>query len=143
MEGEMFISETIPEREITRYYSDREVEDEFQRVCVTLGLFGKKISLYDVLMGWWERKSNRDLVDFIDDARSTKRIVELGVGTGYLLRILAEAFPRSEIIGVDYCSGMLDIAADYMIARGHPPHAIQRGTSEKEIFVRASARISS
>jgi len=39
-----------------------------------------------------------------------KAVLDIGCGTGYLTRKLAEMFPRAEVLGIDIASGMIEVA---------------------------------
>lgn len=56
------------------------------------------------------------LVDDVAGLASAQTVVDLACGDGYLLELLAERFPATELIGVDMASAELELAA----ARGLP-----------------------
>ncbi len=51
-------------------------------------------------------------------ARTPKRILELGAGTGGLTGLLLEKFPRAEVVGVDSSPEMLERARSKLAAAG-------------------------
>lgn len=116
---------TFGAEEIPIYYDPDDVQEEFDGVCKELNFFGLRFRLYDFLMGWWERKSDRDLVDFIDDSLPVTNAVELGVGTGYLLRLMARRYPLASIRGSDLSMAMLRVAKEKLVKHGHSPYDIE------------------
>jgi len=93
------------------YYDVDELAGEFDRVATArLGIGRCNVSLYDLLMGWWERSANRKTIEAMIAAGHQGKILELGVGTGHLLSLMAMKFPQSKIIGVDYSRGMIEAA---------------------------------
>jgi len=102
------------------YYDANEIEGEFDSAATCrIGLGPWKVCLYDILMGFWERHSNRDAMRLIEGAGQPERILELGVGSGHLLSLLATRFPQSEIFGVDYSSGMIEASKRLLYRNKH------------------------
>ena len=110
--------------EIPIYYDTETVKGEFEGVCKELKIFGLDFRLYDLLMGYWERKSDRDLVNFIDPMHPVENAIEFGVGTGYLLRLLAKKYPNAAIRGSDLSLSMLQASRDKLVKHGHSPDKI-------------------
>lgn len=111
--------------EISIYYDTEAIKEEFNGVCKELKLIGLKFYLYDLLMGYWERRSDRDLLNFIDDSHAVKNVIELGVGTGYLLRRMAGKYPNARIRGSDLSISMLQVSKEKLIKHGYPPDGIK------------------
>jgi malonyl-CoA O-methyltransferase len=77
------------------------------------------------------------LMSILTTDRQPKRVLDIGCGTGYLTRRLAERWPQAWVEGVDFASGMIDQArrrvdragrprftlADATTFEGTPPHA--------------------
>ncbi len=105
----------MTEQQISIYFDPQAAQFEFDRVCKTIGVLGRRVPLYDVLMGWWERRSNRDLVAFVDCDLAVKRVVEMGVGTGYLLKLLVDKYPEARVTGLDLSEKMLQSSRSYLM----------------------------
>jgi ubiquinone/menaquinone biosynthesis C-methylase UbiE len=129
LEGSIFralpkfsLAETIRNfgiEEVPPYYDPEAIRDEFEGVARELNFFGAQFRLYDLLMGWWERKSDRDLLDFMNGSPPAASMTLLGVGTGYLLQLLAARYPAVRIRGSDLSLNMLEVAQDKLLSRGH------------------------
>ena len=97
--------------ELTPYYGQKSIIGEFDAVCKRVSFFGVKVPLYDLLMGFWERKSNHALVAMINRAHP-ERILELGAGTGHLLGALVKKYPLATYRASDLSSAMLKCTAE-------------------------------
>ena len=99
------------------YPTSREIIDEFEIVGKQLKLLGNiphLPPLYDWIMGFYERPSNRHALDgpAIENAAT---IVDVGVGTGYLLsRLLSLTHEKQAISAVDLSSKMIENAKNYL-----------------------------
>jgi ubiquinone/menaquinone biosynthesis C-methylase UbiE len=66
-------------------------------------------------------EADRSFVDRATDlleGRAANRIVDLGCGTGTIALLLADRFPKAEIVGVDLAESMLRLARAKVSARG-------------------------
>jgi len=99
------------------YRSSREIIQDFDRVGKKLKLFAAIPNLpplYDWIMGIYERPSNRQALTgpVIDKAR---KIIDVGVGTGYLLSLLLKiTHTKQHVTAVDLSSQMLTNARQYL-----------------------------
>lgn len=50
------------------------------------------------------------LTDKISDVKVPEKILDIGMGTGYLTRRLKEVFPGSNVSGIDFAKGMIEYA---------------------------------
>jgi ubiquinone/menaquinone biosynthesis C-methylase UbiE len=89
------------------------ISKEFDTVSRKINFLIYKATLYDLLMGFWERKSNHDLTTN-SLCSQAKKICELGVGTGHLLSLLVKKYPQSKFFGYDINKRMLNVARDYL-----------------------------
>jgi ubiquinone/menaquinone biosynthesis C-methylase UbiE len=44
------------------------------------------------------------------DVPSSRRVLDLGTGTGFVAKALAERYPEAEVVGIDISAGMIDEA---------------------------------
>lgn len=95
-------------------YDPCNIRREFSRVARRLPGGG---CLYDLLMGYWERSADRLLVTRMSPLPRGARVLELGVGTGYLTSLLERRHPDSQIIGLDLSDEMLGVAREAIEAR--------------------------
>ena len=103
--------------ELQPYYTTADAIGEFNAVTArALTFFGRPVFLYDVLMGWWERRSNNDLIAMIDPADPPRAVLEMGVGTGNLLGQFVHRFPDARVVGVDLSTNMLRAAHSSLVA---------------------------
>lgn len=97
--------------------SSASVTDDFQIVGRKHKLFRvipNPYPLYDWIMGFYERSSNRDALSGPTLER-TKSIVDVGVGTGYLLGQLVNlTSSHQQITAVDLSSQMLENSRNYL-----------------------------
>lgn len=114
----LIIQNRFNKMEVNIYFNPEEIQHEYDYVCKRINLFGRRIPLYDFLMGYWERKSNRVLVNHIESSDS-KDIIQLGLGTGYLMGLLCKKYPNSRFRGSDLSPGMIDCTQDHLLKRGH------------------------
>jgi SAM-dependent methyltransferase len=89
------------------WYDARLIPADFDRVARPIGRAMGSLLLYDLLMGFWERRSNQALIEAIDPALPARRIIEVGVGTGHLLGTIAGHYPNAKVSGIDFSSCML------------------------------------
>ena len=89
------------------WYDASLIAEDFDRVAMSIGRGKGSLLLYDLLMGFWERRSNSALIEAIDPALPAQRIIEVGVGTGHLLSAIAHRYPGANVFGVDFSSCML------------------------------------
>ncbi len=100
------------------YYAIEDIVGEFDAVARPVRAFGRAWYPYDLVMGCWERHSNRSLVRLATEGPRPARILELGTGTGDLTRRLALRFPDAALRAVDYSEGMLRASAERLARRG-------------------------
>ncbi|NES82315.1 MAG: class I SAM-dependent methyltransferase [Moorea sp. SIO2B7] len=98
---------------INTYYKNNEIIFEFDNVCKPINLGLKQIPLYNLLMGYWERKSNQDLIK-ISGLNNNCNILELGVGTGYLFYLIIKSSNNCNIFGIDYSYSMIKETKKYL-----------------------------
>lgn len=89
------------------WYDTRLIPEDFDRAATSIGRGKVSLLLYDLLMGFWERRSNGALIEAIDPALPARRIIEVGVGTGHLLSVIADRYPSARVFGIDFSSCML------------------------------------
>ena len=120
------------QEKFTLYYDAGQIGDEFDSVASRYVGFGPwKACLYDLLMGFWERPANVETMRLIKASGKTGKILELGVGSGHLLSLIAKSFPESEITGVDYSVGMIE-ASKRLLSKRLPLKKIVYGTAPSE-----------
>jgi len=109
---------TIGYREVPVWYqSSHETIDEFDTIgkhLKILKIIPNPFPFYDWIMGFYERSSNRDALNgpILERAR---KIIDVGVGTGYLLsRLVKVTNENQEIIAVDLSQQMLRNSQGYL-----------------------------
>ena len=63
---------------------------------------------YDVLTGL-HKEIGRELIHKVKE-RECQRILDVGMGTGWLTNRLTYFFPESNVVGIDFASGMIEMA---------------------------------
>jgi ubiquinone/menaquinone biosynthesis C-methylase UbiE len=100
------------------YETSKETIDDFDTIGKHLKIFKlipNPFPLYDWIMGFYERPSNRDALRGPVMERSRK-IMDIGVGTGYLLsQLVAATNEEQDIIAVDLSQQMLKNAHSYIV----------------------------
>jgi ubiquinone/menaquinone biosynthesis C-methylase UbiE len=109
---------TFGYREVPVWYpSSRKTIDDFDRIGKPLKILKfipNPFPFYDWIMGFYERTSNRDALKGPVLERSRK-IIDVGVGTGYLLSRLVEVTnEKQEITAVDLSQQMLKNSYSYL-----------------------------
>ena len=109
---------TFGYREVPVWYqTSRETIDEFDTIgkhLKILKFIPNPFPFYDWIMGFYERPSNRDALNGPVLERAQK-IIDVGVGTGYLLSQLVEVTnEKQEIIAVDLSQQMLKNSQSYL-----------------------------
>jgi ubiquinone/menaquinone biosynthesis C-methylase UbiE len=99
------------------YFTSEHLAVEFDIASRPIRLLGRQWIRYDLIMGQCERRTARDLLDFIDEEVDCRRIAELGCGTGVLLSRLAARFPKAQIRASDISGGMLRVCAGLLADR--------------------------
>jgi len=61
---------------------------------------------YDVLAGL-QKEIGRDLLARIPEEKTCGRILDIGMGTGYLTNKLCALFPEAHVVGIDFAAGMV------------------------------------
>lgn len=102
-------------------YAAQHVDREFARIARRLP---GGVCLYDLLMGYWERTADRALVAGLPPLPSGATVLELGVGTGFLTRLLASRYPDARIVGLDLSDEMLGVTRRALSRR--PPRDAHR-----------------
>ena len=78
--------------------------------------FNKWSSTYED--SWLQRhyfdNVHRGILNFIDSQSDITRILDVGCGTGRLLRKIHERYPSAQFIGVDPAEGMIEKARQFM-----------------------------
>ena len=105
-------------REVPVWYdSSKATIDEFQTIgkhLKILKLIPNPFPFYDLIMGFYERGSNREALRGPIMERS-KKIIDVGAGTGYLLSRLIKATREDQaIVAVDLSEQMLKNAKTYL-----------------------------
>lgn len=67
---------------------------------------------YDVLANL-HKEIGRELMGKIKPAQDCRRILDIGMGTGWLTNRLSLSFPGAQVIGLDFASGMVERAKKY------------------------------
>jgi ubiquinone/menaquinone biosynthesis C-methylase UbiE len=97
--------------ELELYFDPHDTLADFDEIAKKeIRIFGRRIPLYDVLMGFWEHRANAVMMEMIDKSCLNGKVLELGVGTGHLLSLLVKKFEGNEIWGVDFSGTMLKTA---------------------------------
>jgi len=80
---------------------------------------------YDVLTSM-HKEIGRELLHKIIDTEKNERILDVGMGTGWLTKRVSFYFPESLIVGLDVAEGMVDIANEkkegFHIIHAHAAH---------------------
>lgn len=71
--------------------------------------FSKAAIQYELLTGL-HKEIGRDLITQIKDVQPVSRILDIGMGTGWLTNRLTLYFPEAKVVGVDFASGMIELA---------------------------------
>ena len=84
-----------------------------------LNVFGPKRPLYDRIMGDFEQRSNRAAVQGPLDP-SASSIVDVGCGTGHLLRLVADLYRNTakSLMAIDLSQNMLDESQSFLQRTG-------------------------
>lgn len=98
-------------------------EEKNQRALEQYYRFHSKI--YD-LSRWSFLFGREALVSRLASNYTPKRILEIGCGTGKNLKLLAQAYPDAEMIGLDLSTDMLDVARKTMRPYGDRTSFIQQ-----------------
>jgi ubiquinone/menaquinone biosynthesis C-methylase UbiE len=70
--------------------------------------------------GYWERRAQRLALDLLD-LRPAESVLEVGFGTGHVLRQLAETAGRDGVVaGIDLAPGMVRVTGSRLAARPLP-----------------------
>ena len=104
------------------WYDARLIPADFDRAARSIGHAMGTLLLYDLLMGFWERRANKALIEAIDPALPARRIIEVGVGTGHLLSAIASRYPNANVSGIDFSSCMLNATRE-RLRQGEGPHS--------------------
>lgn len=67
---------------------------------------------YDVLTSL-HKEIGRELIGKIHPREDYRRILDIGMGTGWLTNRLSLSFPDAQVIGLDFANGMVDRAKKY------------------------------
>jgi ubiquinone/menaquinone biosynthesis C-methylase UbiE len=121
--------ERFGRREVPVWYeSSHAISRDFDVIAEKrrlLGIVPSPVPFYDWIMGFHERPSNRALLRGVDldDAR---RAIEVGVGTGHLLSLLARRLPHiAAIVAADVSPAMLRASCERLERRGLLSHRIR------------------
>ncbi|SDO87584.1 class I SAM-dependent methyltransferase [Desulforhopalus singaporensis] len=109
---------TMGYRQISPWYrTSKDTVDDFNTIGKNLKILKvipNPLPFYDLIMGFYERPSNRCALRG-PILSTAQKIIEVGVGTGYLLgRLIAATTPQQEITAVDLSQQMLDTAQAYL-----------------------------
>lgn len=100
------------------YDTSKETIEDFNTIGKHLKIFKlipNPFPFYDWIMGFYERSSNRDALNGPVLERSRK-IIDIGVGTGYLLgQLVSMTNEEQDIIAVDLSQQMLKNAHSYIV----------------------------
>lgn len=72
--------------------------------------FSNSALLYENFAGL-QKEIGRELVEKILDKESCSRILDVGMGTGWLTHRLSLFFPEAQVVGLDFARGMIDVAS--------------------------------
>ncbi len=87
--------------------------------------FSKAANHYDELSGLHRRIAD-ELLMRINPQQSFKHVLDIGCGTGYLANQLSNAYPRSQVVAIDFAEGMLTEA----VAQQHAVNYIQADATQ-------------
>lgn len=73
--------------------------------------FSKSSKQYDKYAGL-QLAVAKKLFSQLKDRQDLAKILDVGCGTGALVKMLAKRYPRSEIFGIDIAKGMVDVAVE-------------------------------
>lgn len=99
---------TRPSRTAAESPSSRTIQEEFDRKAENYET--------DRLSGWY--KAQGEIVEGILGEPAPRTILDIGCGTGWLLRQMARKAPHSRGIGIDLSSAMVDVARRKAAAEG-------------------------
>lgn len=84
-------------------------EERVNQVETARSSYDAMSSWYDILSGPWEDRLRRELLEEVALGKPC-RILEVGCGTGEMIKLLAERYGDGVIAGVDVSEGMLEVA---------------------------------
>lgn len=81
-------------------------------------MYSRRARWYDRVEGWWERRARTLGLEALN-VRAGERVLEIGVGTGRALPVLAEKVgPEGRVYGLDLAEGMLAAARSRLTRAG-------------------------
>lgn len=92
--------------------------------------FGKMSSSYDKYARV-QKYMALILANKVQRSGAYERILEIGCGTGYFTRLLAETFPKAHILASDISPGMLDATQKNLVSYPHIRYTLEDGESLK------------
>ncbi len=95
--------------ELNVSFDSSSLKNEFDSVSRKIRILFWEVPLYDILMGFWERRVNTDILDMADGISEKDEIIELGSGTGQLSCLIAKKYPNSNLLCVDFSARMSEL----------------------------------
>ena len=71
--------------------------------------FSDAAQQYDVLTSL-HKEIGRELLERIKHCKNPQKILDVGMGTGYLTNKLVNYFPEAQVVGLDFADGMIEVA---------------------------------
>ncbi len=88
---------------------------------------------YEVLTNL-HKEIGRELLEKVRPLESATAILDIGMGTGWLTHRLAQAFPQSRVVGLDFASGMIQFAQKHREGFGMIQADACRLPFKKDVF---------